>query len=372
MSTSVRLWSLGAICAALSLSACATTASPKTEAAALEDAAVEFLGMPPIREAAKDGRTVIRLFTVDGSYWPVVEFVVEADGKVRMSLNNVPGNFGAKQMAADVDPELWKLVTEDLATLKTAPAKGAPQIVTVEVKASDGQVLEADLECPTTSWFVLADKGGVSTPGLPSWNSCANRQGAMIPGFYGLALHTLPPCNGLAPQALDAGAIARCLRITGHRDVGVELSNWIAAERERRGVTGDDRELIEAGFGPQATFQVRGEAMQAGPAGLSEGWKRLADGNDIKIGLSTYRGLSDTEVEVSGEAYYGVRTDRSGRPLPFGQEQLWFAAFRQVWVKAGSGWVIRDFVIDKPARGGESDPIQRYIERVSLNSNGRR
>lgn len=359
--------------AGLSLAGCASTSASHAEAEALQDAPVRFMAMPPIEEAAKGGKTVLRLFTVDESFWPVVEFVAQPQGgPVRVSVTNVPGAFGARRISADVDPELWKLAVEDLAALRREPAGKAAQTITLAVAALDAPGIEATMVCTPASWFVVADGRGVTTPGMPAWNSCANRQGAAIPGLYGLALHSLPPCAGLEPKALDAGSISRCLRLLGRRDVALELSNLAAAARADLPEGSDDFPLILAAFDPRSRFQVRGGESVTGPEALTASWAALAGGHDLRIGLSLYQGLSDTEVEVRGEAYYGVDRDLSGRLLAAADQELWFAAYHQVWVKTEAGWSIREFVIDRPVRAYGADPLTRYIETIALNNSARR
>ncbi len=363
-----------AIFAAAALAACATTPERSaSEAEALQEAAVTFLGMAPIEEAAAEGRMVVRLFTVDENYWPVVEFVAQpSGGPVEVSVTNVPGNFGARRISAEVDPEIWALLLEDLQTLKTAPAVDAQQTLTVDVTAAGAPDVEAVMVCSPVSWFVLAEGGEVSTPGMPSWESCANRQGAMIPGLYGLALHSLAPCNLLEPQMLDVSGVARCLRISGRRDVAVELANAVSAARAERGEAEDDFAVILSRFGPQARFQIASDVQGSGEAALLEGWRKLAPGQDIKIGLSTYKGLSDTEAEISGEAYYTVNTDSAGRMLPVNQWQMWYADFRQLWVKGEDGWTIQEFAIERPRLSNATDPLQRYLDGIPLSNSVRR
>lgn len=330
------------------------------------------MDMPPIEEAARGGRMVVRLFTVDDSYWPVVEFTAEPNGgPVRVSATNVPGNFGARRMGAEVDPAIWALLLEDLQAMRAAPA-GDAQTVTLGAATNGAPGVDVVLSCAPVSWFVVADARGVSRPGMPSWASCANRQGAMIPGLYGLALHSLAPCNLLEPQALDVGDVARCLRITGRRDVAVELANAISAMRAERDNPPDDFSLIQARFGPQARFLIGREVQGQGPEALLGGWRKLAPGQDMKIGLSTYQGLSDTEAEVRGEAYYTVTTDLAGRPLPVTEWQMWFADFHQLWVKDEGGWTIREFAIERPTQSHASDPLQRYLDNIPFSRSARR
>ena len=360
--------------AALALAGCASTSATVTEPAALQEAPVRFMAMPPIEEVAKGGKTVIRLFTVDETFWPVVEFVAQpGGGPVRVSVTNVPGAFGARRISADVDPELWKMAAEDLAALRSAPAdQGRADVITLDVAALDVRGVQATMVCAPISWFVVADGKDVTMPGMPAWNSCANRQGGTIPGLYGLALHSLPPCGALRPAALDAGAVARCLRLLGRRDVALEVSNLVAEARGELREGSDDMPLIVAAFGPQSRFQIRGGETVVGREAMMAAWQTLAPGRDLRIGLSVYQGLSDTEVEVRGEAYYGVDRDLSGRPLAPADQELWFAAYHQVWVKGETGWAIRDFVIDRPVRSYGADPMTRYLETVAVNSTSRR
>jgi hypothetical protein len=357
---------------AIALSGCVSTEATLVEAEALQEAPVRFMGMPPIEEAAQGGRTVVRVFTVDDGFWPVVEFVAGPDGSVRVSATNVPGAFGARRISANVDPELWKIATEDLAELRSGSTKDEPDTITLDVAALSANGIEATMICAPVSWFVVADGKGVATPGMPAWNSCANRQAGVIPGLYGLALHSLPPCGALEPASLDVASVSRCLRLLGRRDVALEVSNQVALERAALPEGSDDLPLILAHFGPAARFQIRGSEPVTGPDALKAAWGRLALGHELRIGLSTYQGLSDTEVEVRGEAYYGIDRDLSGRILAPADRELWFAAYHQVWAKTGIGWSIREFVIDRPVRSYGSDPMARYLETIALNNSARR
>lgn len=358
--------------ASLALCGCVTAEAPVRESSSLEDAAVQFMAMRPIEEAVKGARSVVRLYSVDDTYWPVVEFVEPLEGPVRVSATNVPGNFGARRMSANVDAENWKLLQEDLALLRSAPGPGGTQTVRVDLASTNGGGFDAGMVCTPKSWIVVADEKGVTSPGMPAWNSCANRQGAALPGFFGLALYSLAPCGALEPQDLNAEAVARCLRILGRRDVALELSNAVEDERLLRQAEGDDLDLIRAHFGPETQFQIRGEAAGTGLAAFTAGWASLAPGHDMRIGLSTFQGLSDREVEVRGEASYVIDRDLSGRELAAADRQLWFAPFHQVWVKGPEGWTIAQFVIDRPMQAFSADPIQRYLDSLAFSSSAPR
>ncbi len=345
--------------AALILAGCAT--APMGEFERLQEAPVRFMAMAPIEEAAKGGRTVVRLFTADEDFWPVVEFVAEPGGGVTVTAVNTPDSFGATRITAPVDPEIWKLAVEDFATLKAETGAGDRMVIVDLGSGAMEQTVTAGMVCKPKSWFVVADRSGVSAPGMGPWGSCGNRQGEALPGFYGLALHSLAPCNALEPQVLDVTAISRCLRISGVKEPAVELSNLIVAERETLLAGSDDLPLIRAHFGPESRFSPSGGEARRGREGLTAGWGNMAPGRRLRIGLSAYHGLSATEVEVKGEAFYVIDADASGRQLALADREMWFAPYRQIWAKTPDGWVVREFVIEPLARAHGANPLQRFL-----------